>query len=40
MKLEFLTDLPGDGDTAFPSIIQIDENKFTIANYASPLGHP
>lgn len=26
MKLEWLTDLPGAGDNAFPSILQIDEN--------------
>lgn len=40
MKLELLTDLPGDGDTAFPSILKINENRFLIANYASPLNHP
>ena len=37
--LEWLADLPSDGDTAFPSILQIDEDHYMIANYSSPLGH-
>jgi hypothetical protein len=37
MELKFLTDIYGCGDTAFPSIVQVTENRFTIANYASPL---
>jgi hypothetical protein len=29
--------LPGAGDTAFPSIIRLDANRFLIANYSSPI---
>jgi len=39
-KLEFLIDLPGCGDTAFPSIIRIGPNTYLVANYSSPLNHP
>lgn len=35
--LEWLTDLPGNGDTGFPSIIRLSEHKFLVANYSSPL---
>ncbi|MBP9707850.1 MAG: hypothetical protein KBD78_09400 [Oligoflexales bacterium] len=35
-----LTDLPGAGDTAFPSIFRLSENRFIIANYTSPLENP
>lgn len=38
--LIWIEDLPGDGDTAFESIIQTGPNTFTVANYASPLDHP
>ncbi len=30
-------DLPGNGDTAFPSIIRMSENRYLVANYSSPL---
>lgn len=36
-KVEWLMDLPGVGDTAFPSIQRLDEHKFLIANYSSPI---
>jgi hypothetical protein len=36
-KVEWVLDLPGNGDTAFPSILRISENKYLIANYSSPL---
>lgn len=36
-KVEWIMDLPGNGDTAFPSIIRISENKYLVANYSSPL---
>jgi len=39
-KLEFVFDLPGCGDTAFPSILRIGPNTFLVANYTSPLSHP
>ena len=29
--------LPGCGDTAFPSIVRVSENKFLVANYSSPF---
>ncbi len=35
-KVEWLMDLPGAGDTAFPSIQQLDQHRFLIANYSSP----
>ena len=38
--MKFLTDIPGSGDTAFPSIIKLSDNKFRIANYASRLDRP
>ncbi len=36
-KVVWVTDLPGSGDTAFPSIQRLTENTFLIANYSSPL---
>mmetsp|Transcript_19723 Transcript_19723/g.27507 ORF Transcript_19723/g.27507 Transcript_19723/m.27507 type:complete len:235 (-) Transcript_19723:26-730(-) len=39
-ELEWIFDLPGDGDTAFPSIIRLGRHKFLVANYTSPLNHP
>lgn len=36
-ELEEVTELPGAGDTAFPSIVQVNENEFKIGNYTSPL---
>jgi len=40
MQVIWLMDLPGDGDTAFPSILQLGPHKFLVANYTSPLDHP
>jgi hypothetical protein len=40
MELEWIMDLPGCGDTAFPSIVQIGPHTFLIANYTSPLKYP
>ena len=36
-KIEYLIDLPGAGDTAFPSIRRLDENTFLVANYTSDI---
>lgn len=36
-QVEWLTDLPGAGDTAFPSILRLDSNRLLVANYSSPL---
>ncbi len=36
-KVVWIADLPGSGDTAFPSIQRLTENTFLIANYSSPL---
>jgi hypothetical protein len=33
-------DLPSAGDTAFPSIVQLDEHRFLVANYSSPVEDP
>jgi hypothetical protein len=39
-KVEWVMDLPGAGDTAFPSIIRLDKHRFLFANYTSPINHP
>jgi hypothetical protein len=39
LELEYLLDLPGCGDTAFPSIVRVGKKKFIIANYSSPFKH-
>jgi len=36
-KLDKVLDLPGCGDTAFPSIMRMNKTKFRIANYSSPF---
>ncbi len=33
-------DLPGNGDTAFPSVARTGPHSFLLANYTSPLGNP
>ncbi len=33
-------DLPSAGDTAFPSVLPLDEHRFLVANYSSPLDDP
>jgi hypothetical protein len=38
-KVEWVKDMPGAGDTAFPSIIRLDKHRFLIANYTSPINH-
>ena len=30
-------DLPSSGDTAFPSVVRLEANRFLVANYSSPL---
>ena len=35
-----LMDIPGVGDTAFPSIHRLDAHRFLLANYTSPLEDP
>ena len=35
-ELEKVFDIPGCGDTAFPSIVRVGRNKYLIANYTSP----
>jgi len=35
-RVEWVMNLPGAGDTAFPSIIRLDRDRFLIANYSSP----
>jgi hypothetical protein len=36
-SVEWLMDLPSAGDTAFPSIVQLDADHFMVANYSSPV---
>lgn len=38
-KVEWVMNLPGAGDTAFPSIQRLDKDLFLIANYSSPIKH-
>ncbi len=38
-NVEHVMDLPGAGDTAFPSIIRLDNHRFLVANYTSPINH-
>lgn len=35
-----VVDLPGNGDTAFPSVARLDAHRFLVANYTSSLGNP
>ena len=39
-SLEHLTDLPGAGDTAFPSVRRTGSDTFLLANFTSPLDDP
>lgn len=39
-KIEFVMDLPGHGDTAFPSIYRLNEKEILVANYSSSLAAP
>ena len=36
LKLTKVADVPGCGDTAFPSIERISKHKYVLANYSSP----
>lgn len=36
-QVEWLMNLPGAGDTAFPSVVRLDAHKLLIANYSSPF---
>lgn len=36
-ELEWIMDLPGCGDTAFPSVVQTSDHSYMILNYSSPL---
>ena len=36
----WLQDLPGVGDTAFPSVRRLNDHSFIFANYTSPLDDP
>jgi hypothetical protein len=36
--VELIFDIPGCGDTAFPSIVRVDEHTYIIVNYTSPVG--
>jgi len=37
LTLTKISDVPGCGDTAFPSIERVSKHKYVIANYTSPL---
>lgn len=36
-KIEWIMDLPGNGDTAFPSVQRLNKNQFLVANYSSSV---
>lgn len=38
-KLVHIKDLPGAGDTAFPSVLRLDKDKILLANYTSHPRH-
>ncbi len=38
-QVEWVMNLPGAGDTAFPSIQRLDKDRFLIANYSSSVKH-
>lgn len=38
--VEHVVDLPSAGDTAFPSVVQLDDHRFLVANYTSPPDDP
>jgi len=40
MKIEWLFDFPSKGDTAFPAIIQLNEDQYLLYNYSSPIRGP
>jgi hypothetical protein len=38
--VEWIQDLPGVGDTSFPSVRRLDDHVFRFVNYTSPLDKP
>ncbi len=38
--VDLAVELPSAGDTSFPSIVQLDEDRYLVANYTSPLDDP
>ena len=38
--VEHIMDIPGVGDTAFPAVRRLDDHRFLVANYTSPLENP
>jgi hypothetical protein len=38
-EFAWVFDLPSAGDTAFPSVIPLNDHRFLVANYTSPLQH-
>ena len=39
-RVEHVMDLPGAGDTSFPSIHRLNAHEFLLSNYTSPLTEP
>lgn len=39
-SVDLVDELPSAGDTSFPSIVKLDEDRFLVANYTSPLDEP
>lgn len=40
LSLSLVSDLPSTGDTAFPGIVKLDDNKYLLLNYSSDItGH-
>jgi hypothetical protein len=40
LVVTFVMDLPSNGDTCFPGVVQLNEDQFLVYNYTSPLDDP
>ncbi len=37
MEVEWLFDFPSRGDTSFPAMVKLDDNRYLLYNYSSPI---
>ena len=40
LGIDWLLDLPSRGDTSFPALVPLDERRYLVFNYSSPLDGP
>jgi hypothetical protein len=40
LKIDWVLDLPSRGDTAFPALVPLDQRRYLVFNYSSPLEGP